>query len=277
MAVIGLQSQYGLPGIEAAVETVERQFWFGRWEQQQIIPVALNGAARDSQSSPTDLLRPGLLLGQNASTKLWMEWTPTATNGTQYILGVLLYAQKMQSDGSNLTRWAGYALVKGNLKAGNLLIPGNSSYGINGDNYEIIVRSQLRRNFLLDDDLLGHTLGGFKAIRAITADATLTEAESGCLIHTVGASGAVVLTLPAPIAGLHYRVFVGADQNVTVASAAANQLILYNTLVGESVALSTSSEKIGGAFDIVCLSSGASGKWAVMPMLWEAQTPTISA
>lgn len=86
-----------------------------------------------------------------------------------------------------------------------------------------------------------------------TADYTVTAADSGTVFHTTGASGAVVFTLPAINTGPYHLLFInGADQNMTVQSSTADTIVTYNDLAADSVAFSTSSEKIGGAFEVWC-------------------------
>lgn len=86
-----------------------------------------------------------------------------------------------------------------------------------------------------------------------TASYTVLARESGTVFVTTGATAAVVFTLPA-IAASYPWVFTfinGADVDMTVATAAANTLVTYNNLsTADSIAFSTSSEKIGGVVDV---------------------------
>lgn len=118
--------------------------------------------------------------------------------------------------------------------------------------------------------------GGFKRpVTAKTAAYTVKESECGTLFTTRGASGAVTFTLPAASgnSGLWFEFFNVADQNMTVATA-DEELVAMNDLTADSIAFSTSSEKIGGGVRVVC--DGTS--WFAMPILGtEAQSPTIAS
>lgn len=88
---------------------------------------------------------------------------------------------------------------------------------------------------------------------AKVADYTCTLADSGSVFHTTGATAAVNFTLPAISDGPFRFLFInGADQNMTVTAATADTAVSMNDLAADSVAFSTSSEKIGGAIEVWC-------------------------
>ena len=90
-------------------------------------------------------------------------------------------------------------------------------------------------------------------MEAKTADYHVTKEDSGTIFHTTGATAAVNFTLPPITDGPCYFSFVnGADQNLTVTAKAADTAVTYNDLTADSVAFSTSSEKIGGSVDVFC-------------------------
>jgi len=105
-------------------------------------------------------------------------------------------------------------------------------------------------------------------------DYTITAKETGTIFHTAGATANVNFTLPAISDGpFFFRIIIGSDYNVTVTSATADTIITFNDIAADSVAFSTSSEKIGGSFDVLC--DGTS--LFVLPRLAsEAQTVTIA-
>jgi hypothetical protein len=97
----------------------------------------------------------------------------------------------------------------------------------------------------------------FSAVKAKTADYTVVTGTdaSGTVFTNRGASGAVIFTLPAPsqaIAGVFYDFLGVADQDVTVKTATVDTLLTKNDAAADSVAMSTSGEKIGGAMRFVC-------------------------
>jgi hypothetical protein len=90
-------------------------------------------------------------------------------------------------------------------------------------------------------------------MQAKTADYTVVASDSGTVFHTTGATAAVNFTLPAINTGPWHFLFInGADQNLTVTSATADTIVTYGDLNADSVAFSTSSEKIGGAIEVWC-------------------------
>lgn len=105
------------------------------------------------------------------------------------------------------------------------------------------------------------------------ADYTVLETESG----TVFTSGsAVTFTLPDATvvpSGTNYKFIQTADFNMTVSGSPADCMVAFNDAEADSIAFSTTSEKIGGAVEVV--SNGA--KWLVFAHLGaETQTPTIA-
>ena|SRR3990167_9856996 len=100
-------------------------------------------------------------------------------------------------------------------------------------------------------------LGGLGAhapvIEVKTASWTAVAADSGKKFMVVGATAAVVCTLPAIADGpFCFEVYNMSDQNLTMTAAAVDTAITYNDLTADGVAFSTSSEKIGGSFEILC-------------------------
>ena len=99
---------------------------------------------------------------------------------------------------------------------------------------------------------------------------------AGKIVCNVGASGALTATLTSAAAG--WRVgdqvtFLScADQDFTVAGT-AGQLITFNDVAANSVALSTASEKCGGAMTVTCVSGS---KFHVSLMTEETQTATVA-
>ena len=85
-------------------------------------------------------------------------------------------------------------------------------------------------------------------ISAKTAAYAMVPEDIGKLFTNRGASGAVTLTLP-PTAdipdGWWCEVFVAANQSVTVAAPTTDTMVAFNDAAADSVAFSTSGEKIG--------------------------------
>jgi hypothetical protein len=247
---------------------------WGKLDQQIYLAAVVDGSSRDAGNTNfTDVLRPGLLLGKvtsGADIGKLKQWNPDATDGTQKIVGVLMSAQKIQLMGTDQDRYGGYILFGGCVKASGLCIASSTSDGIVGSSLEFVIRRQMAMAFRFDDDPAGYVPGQITSV--VTADRTLVESEAGQLFVTNGA-GAVTFTLPAtPKRGLEYTFYNAVDQNMIITCATTDILIAYNDIAADSVALSTTSEKVGGSFRVI----GTGTKWLVIPNLWEAQTPTIA-
>ena len=110
--------------------------------------------------------------------------------------------------------------------------------------------------------------------QAKTANYTISAKEAGTMFTNAGASGAVVFTLPTLSPYLLFYFRVVADQDVTVGSAAGNDMVAYNDVDASSVAFSTGTQKIGGG---LCVFSNAAGTdWHVVNMSAGANTITVA-
>lgn len=266
---------FGLPSVQSALETSENVFWWGRFEQEAFIGSVIDGSARDAGNTGyTDVLRPGLLLGRITASGKLKEWTPAATDGTENLYGILGFSQKMSRMGANADRWIGWVYAWGFLKADRIYIPGSASPGISGNANEHRVRAQLGKRFTFSDQLEGNDFGGFRNVVAKTSDYTVTAEDHDTLFTTRGAVGAVNFTLPATaLVGLSYSFFNVADQNLTVTGGTADTLVTANDAAADSVAWSTSTEKIGGSFTVY----GDGTSWLVVSHLaQDGHTVTVA-
>lgn len=282
MTTFSYDGAYALPGQRSEISTLENQFWFGKREEQFYFPVVIGGASRDAgNTSYTQILRSGLLMGVVTSTKKLKEWNPTGTDGSERIFGVLDIPLNMQRLGANQDRFLAHVLVRGIVKPERLIIPGETTFGIASETYEHVIRYQFQqRGILLSDStyqLARPNLFPWVDVVAKTADYTVTEADNGTLFTNRGASGAVIFTLPVtPKKGLRYGFHVVADNSVTVAGGTADNVVGFNNLTADSVGFATSSEKIGGRFDV----EGDGTGWLVSAHHWglgaTAQTITTT-
>jgi hypothetical protein len=107
---------------------------------------------------------------------------------------------------------------------------------------------------------------------AKASTATLTAAESGSVITTEGAGGAIILTTPAVAAGLHYWIVNAEDQDLTITAGGTDTMVTFNDVEADSVAYATSNEKVGGGAFIV--SDGT--KWMVFLMTYDANDQAVT-
>ena len=120
--------------------------------------------------------------------------------------------------------------------------------------------------------LAGAQRGHLKAVIA-PGTSTLTIGQSGSMISTEGATGAVTFTLPAVAtsAGVHYWFQNAEDQNMIIA-APAYTMVTFNDVAADSIAFSTSSEKVGGGAFTYC--DGA--KWMMQLMTYDASAQAVT-
>lgn len=219
------------PGISSTVETFENEFLWGTYPSQQISGLAIDGSTRDTGNTGyTHILRPGILLGQNSSTKKLFVWNPSAIDGTEYIWGVLAgNGLSMLSNNANTDRFDGLIVVGGGLLSNRLIIPGTTAVGIVGNALEYVARQQLRANFMLNDsymfgrpDWTIHTVSAAEQ----SAGITLLHSDSHREYHNSG--GTLTATLPAtPYKGVRYRFYAQTPttDEITVASGSSNILV----------------------------------------------------
>ena len=268
-------NEYSVPGMTAQYTTITSDILWGRAELQIYESVLLSGAARDAGNTPTTLLRPGLLLGQVTATKKWKEWNPTGTDGSEFIAGVLLTDISAQLLATNEDRFMGFVLKRGMVKASKLIVPGAASATIVGAALEYVIRNALAKNFLLDDKPQW-PMGGYRKIRVVTDDTTVTAADH-LTLFIANKAGTVTFTLPTMLEGLEFEFTSLTDNAMAVVSTPADTLLTVNDIAADSITLGTSGEIIGGTIRIVGVNTGAGGlKALVIPHLYETQTVTVA-
>lgn len=236
------------PGLESVLETVQNQFWWGRSEQQTFLPATISGAARDAGNTVnyTDVLRGGLLLGRVTATGYLKEWNPTGTDGSEVIFGVLAAPLKMTDATANTDRFS-YVFVAGNCYSDRLLIPGNASEGIVGDDQEFNVLNQLTDKRIILDK---HVQYGnpythrprYMTAAEISADA-ISPADCAALhgrtFDLAAADATTTFTLPAPKVGATCTVVSSAAQTTTIAVAGGTSLVIPGNAAATSLSLTT--------------------------------------
>ena len=128
------------------------------------------------------------------------------------------------------------------------------------------------RNFVTN---FNKTMGSRRKVLAHASTVTLTVAESGSMVTNEGATGTVVITLPAVASstGCYYW-FVNAENQDLTIRAPANLMVTFNDDTATDVTFGTSNEKRGGGVFAYC--DGA--KWMVQLMTYDAadQAVTVS-
>lgn len=241
---------FGQPGVQAAQFTQTNEiFWGGDATKIEILQAnsQIDSSAVDAGSTPTNVLRTGLLFGKITSSGFLKQWDSAATDGSQYLFSVNREELVMvDAYGVAANRFAP-TVVKAPLKAKRLYIKGVSLLG-HADEY--LARRQLAGlGVVLDDDVQNY-LSGINLRNIIkTATGAILATENGARFIVNGA-GAVILTLPTLQAGLRFEFLNIADQNLTVTSAAGDDVIIINDLSADSVAFSTAANKIGARLTV---------------------------
>lgn len=107
------------------------------------------------------------------------------------------------------------------------------------------------------------TLNGraYLGVEHHTASDTLLARENGTVHTNKGASGTVVLTLPAAVAGMHFYFAVLAAFALQIEPASGEVISLPSTGVPESADDYISADALRETVHLVCVEDGA---WAVM-------------
>jgi hypothetical protein len=112
-------------------------------------------------------------------------------------------------------------------------------------------------------------------VTAKTADYPVTSADYGTVFTNRGDAGAIIFTLPAPAAGNSgdWVEFYGiVDEDLTLTTAAGEQICTFNNATADSVGWAQTGEQIGSGFRAI--SDGTS--WIVAPLANEAATMTVT-
>lgn len=232
---MSLAYQNNLPGIDAAVESIENEFTFGPQALQAFIGVQLDSAAVDAGNTPTTTLRRGLVLGKITSSGKYTASLSTATDGSQEPIGILWDTINMYDPAAGAVRGKqARMLVFGHVKTAQLY--GFSEY----------VRRKLSGRFVWDD--YRQPRGGFDPGN-VTANYTILSTDNGTHFFWNG-SGAGQLTLPTPARGLSYRVTNNVDQDLTIL-AGAGKMASPGNGSHANIAFTTSSHKVGQTVEFV--------------------------
>ncbi len=241
-----LTDSYGLaPGLTTSRETYENEFRWGSQFQGVFANALIDGSTTDSGNTPTFELRPGLLLGQITATGKWTDYDKTASDGSEVASGVLIEGLRML-DFSNTAVDRFYAvLVGGPVQASKLLL------------FDQQARQQMDK-FIFDD--IGQMMGGhwfpFKRFVSKSANYTIVAGDNYTLFDNTGATGTVVLTLPAIANGYFFGLYAPVAQVFRFTSAEGSNVI--------GTALTNSSASVTAIGGVIWIYSNSLGtKWIV--------------
>lgn len=167
--------------------------------------------------------------------------------------------------GTNQTNQV-YVIHKNDSTANIVTIDPNGSETVDGNT--TIALSSPNQTVILQSAQSGwHILARNDVPRVITKAATATMTANELYGHTIintGASGAIVLTLPAPQPGMRFFVYLTAAQDVDLNAADSTQILVATNATGDAL---SSDATIGSRIELVALSSttwgvvSSSGTW----------------
>ena len=234
MPATTLIDPWAMPGMGTPAESTEREFLAGQIDSWFLKGVILDSTTVDSRMSPTTDLTRGLVLGRITSSGKYVHYDPAATDGSQIARGILYHSLSMlNAAGSAADHNARVVFKAFDVKAGQC------------STLDMLARRHLSNRIQFDDDWSLNNDLYLRQVLVKATDYTVTAADNNVTFSTRGASGAVIFTLPTLARGLRYRFFNEADQNMTITSVVADTIVGPNDLALDSVAFSTSGDKIG--------------------------------
>lgn len=247
-----------LPGMGSLVETYEAAITWGPAYQLLYWNGYISANAVDSGNTPTWKLRPGLVLGQQWSTGQYLQYSPTATDGSQIASAILAYGLRMQDVITGVNTQKFYAIVVGGrVKGANLI-------GL--DN---LARAQLSSKFIFDDNIVGNAPYDWIAFQTKTANYQLLSTDNFSMFDNTGAAGEVDLTLPPIANGYKFGLHCSVAQTFKFISTEGGNI------VGDTATRSTVSvAAIGGG--LLIYSNAAGTKWYVANYSSGSQTVSYS-
>jgi hypothetical protein len=251
-----LTDSYGIvPGLTTSRETYEAEFRWGSQFQGVFANALISGSAIDAGNSPTFELRPGLLLGQQIATGKYLQYSPTATDGTEVAAAILIEGLRMLDFLNNAVDRFYAVLVGGPVQASKVLGLDNNA------------RQQMDK-FIFDDifNIPGNHWFPWKRQINKTANYTALSTDNFTLFDNTGAAGEVDITLPAIANGYCFGISCRVAQTFKFVSAEGGNIVS-DTATRTSVSVGA----IGGF--IVLFSNPAGTKWIQLDLGNQTITP----
>jgi hypothetical protein len=111
-------------------------------------------------------------------------------------------------------------------------------------------------------------------IVAKKADYQVLARNSGTVYTTIGATGAIVFTLPPITDGPFHFIFInGVDKSMSVNASTADTMLTMNDVAADGIQFNTTAERIGGMVEVWCDGTTLFG---FARLATEAQTPTLN-
>jgi hypothetical protein len=231
-----------------------------------ILAAALLWASHASGQSPNIKdSRPGIAYNANARTVTSASYAVQAEDHT-LLVNATSAAVTISLPPVSSKRYPYLVLKKTDSTTNAVTIDANGSETIDGGT-TLTLRSQWEWVIVHANETRWNVVSRSAAtVRVVTATATLTADQLyGTLFVNTGASGSIVLTLPAPSLGMRFRVFLTAAQDVDLNPADGTQILVLTNATGDAI---SSAATAGNAIELVAASAttwvafSASGTWS---------------
>lgn len=208
--------------------------------------------------------RPGIAYNANARTVTSASYAVQAEDHT-LLVNASAAASTISLPPVSSKRYPYLVLKKVDSSTNTVTIDANGSETIDGGTTLTLFR-QWEWVILQANDTRWNIISRSSAtVRILTSTTTLTADQLyGTLFVNTGASGAIVLNLPAPVPGMRFRVFLTAAQDVDINPADSTQILVLTNATGDAI---SSAATAGNAIELVAASSttwvafAASGTW----------------
>ena len=244
----------GTPGFTAARISAESAVLFQSFFLGDVVYDGLqiiDSTAIDAGNSPTSILRPGLVMAKLDSNGAWVDYDPTATDGSQEARGISVQEINLidYTTGSSATRMWGSIVLAGKAKASALI-------GLDQQ-----ARNQLARRGMMFDDDVWFPVSLIRRRVTKAANYTLVAADHGTQFQAI--TGAVTFTLPPIASNLGFCVeFLNAvDANMAITSPEGTNIVSAGSLGVTTLTFSTASNKIGAHIRLEAMYVNATLKW----------------
>lgn len=254
MTMMPLGSQFAVPpGVSAAYDSIENQIWFQHYLLNQRLPAIVSGAARDAgNTANVKLLRSGLAMGGPIDVGATGEykvkqWDITATDGSQYFLGFLLYNLTMYDQlAADQDRYIDL-LVGGNVYSDRVVIASETATGLS-NNYGYALLGQAQQRFLFDKhvkSILPNVPLPPITLSTISATPnTLTAAHAGRIFTNTGDGASRTVNMPAPLPGLGPFRFYRIAAQALILDSGANTFISVGNVAADTITLASAGAMV---------------------------------
>jgi hypothetical protein len=243
-----------LPGLDAIDLTTTAELCWGGDATTGLhywVSGVIDGATRDAGSTPTTILRPGLVMGRLDAGGKFTNYDPAAQDGSEVAVAILGTELRAQDFNASDTDRVFRVLVKGLVKASSL-------HGLDDQ-----ARVQLSPRFTFDDDLVTSQrfLGMPWKHEELTASRALVAADAGKRLVLTSADCTITMPPIHTSQGFAIEVLRASDHELKIRSYEGANMIFGNQLQGTSITWTEDGEQIGVRVRVEHIHVGNKQKW----------------